>query len=605
MLPPILDLSTVKAAYAAGLSPLDLIEEVIMRCNASEDPAIFITRTSDEVLRAAARSLMQRAPQPNSLPLWGIPFAVKDNIDVEGLPTTAACPAFAYNPARDATVVARLKAAGAIVIGKTNLDQFATGLNGTRSPYGAPRSVFNKNYVSGGSSSGSAVSVGAGLASFALGTDTAGSGRVPAAFNNLVGIKPTPGLVPNVGVVPACRSVDVVTIFAATVGDGTVIRRVMEGYDAGDPYSRNAVPAVLPADALRIGVLDGEEREFFSNSAVEALYDQAIERAKALGATIVPFDYAPFRQAAELLYNGPWVAERLAAVKDFIATNAGDFEPTVRTIIEGAKAYDAVAAFEGQYKLGHLRQKALAEWEKLDVLMLPTSPTTYTVEAMLADPITKNSHFGRYTNFANLFGYAAIAVPGGFGRDGLPNGVTLLGPSFSDDALAPFADAMHRAAACGMGKDRSAILPDTSKVAAADDGLVPIMVVGAHLSGMPLNHELTIPGGKLIKTCRTAVDYRLFVLPNTTPPKPGLIHQPGFEGGGLEVEVWKVTPAAFARFVQNIPAPLGIGKVTLEDGSQVSGFLCEAYALEGAREVTDLGGWRAYIESLKRQTVGR
>ncbi len=399
---------------------------------------------------------MERAPEPNSLPLWGVPFAVKDNIDVSGLPTTAACPAFAYQPEKDATVVARLKAAGALVIGKTNLDQFATGLNGTRSPYGAPRSVFDKAYVSGGSSSGSAVTVAAGLASFALGTDTAGSGRVPAAFNNLVGIKPTPGLVPNVGVVPACRSVDVVTVFAATVGDGVAIRKVMDGYDAGDPYSRKASPVALPGSGLRIGVLEGAEREFFGNKAVEALYDQAIERAKSLGATIVPFDYAPFRQAAELLYNGPWVAERLAAVKEFIGTNADDFDPTVRTIIEGARGYDAVAAFEGQYKLGHLRQKALVEWEKLDVLMLPTSPTTYTVEAMLADPIVKNSHFGRYTNFANLFGYAAIAVPGGFGSDGLPSGVTFFGPSFSDDALAPFADAMHRAAQSGMGKDKTA-----------------------------------------------------------------------------------------------------------------------------------------------------
>lgn len=599
MIPAILDLASLKALYADGLSPLDLVEEVIARRNASDDPAIFITQTPDEGLRAAAKTLVANAPKPNSLPLWGIPFAVKDNIDVAGLPTTAACPAFAYSPDKDATVVARLKAAGALVIGKTNLDQFATGLNGTRSPYGAPRSVFDKAYVSGGSSSGSAVTVASGLASFALGTDTAGSGRVPAAFNNLVGIKPTPGLVPNVGVVPACRSVDVVTVFAATVGDGITIRKVMDGFDAGDPYSRKAVPAALPASGLRIGVLDGAEREFFGNSAVEALYDAAIERAKSLGATIVPFDYAPFRQAAELLYNGPWVAERLAAVKDFIGTNADDFDPTVRKIIEGAKAYDAVDAFEGQYKLGHLRQKALAEWEKLDMLMLPTSPTTYTVAAMMADPIVKNSHFGRYTNFANLFGYAAIAVPGGFGSDGLPSGFTLFGPSFSDDALAPFADAMHRAAAAGMGKDKAARLPEASKVAEPDDGLVTIMVVGAHLTGMPLNHELTGPGGKLVKTCRTAGDYRLFVLPNTIPPKPGLIREPGFAGKGLEVEVWKVTPSAFGRFVQNIPAPLGIGKVTLDDGSQVSGFLCEPYAIEGAQEVTELGGWRAYIASRK------
>ncbi|OLP53033.1 allophanate hydrolase [Rhizobium rhizosphaerae] len=602
MFPAFLDLASLKAAYAGGLTPLDLVEEVLARIAAAADPAIFITPTPADELRAAAHDLLARAPEANSLPLWGVPFAVKDNIDVSGLPTTAACPAFLYHPTEDATVIARLKAAGALVIGKTNLDQFATGLNGTRSPYGAPRSVFDSAYVSGGSSSGSAVAVASGLASFALGTDTAGSGRVPAAFNNLVGIKPTPGLVPNVGVVPACRSVDVVTVFAGTVGDGVAVRKVMDGYDAADPFSRPAKPATLPASGLRIGVLAGAEREFYGNAAYEALYDAAIEKAKALGAEIVPFDYAPFRQAAELLYNGPWVAERLAAVKDFLVSNADDFDPTVRTIISGATHYDAVAAFEGLYRLEALRQKTRAEWAGLDMLMLPTAPTTYTVEAMLADPIARNGHFGRYTNFANLFGYAAIAIPAGFdAEDHLPAGVTLFGPAFSDDALAPFADTLHRALAVGMGREKTVALPEASKVAEPEDGLVPIVVVGAHLTGMPLNHELTGPGGQLVKTCRTAADYRLFVLPNTTPPKPGLIRTPGFAGPGLAVEVWKVTPGAFGRFVQNIPAPLGIGKVTLDDNTQVSGFLCEAHAVDGAREITELGGWRAYIDTLKKQ----
>ena len=598
MLPTILDLASLKAAYAAGLSPLDLVEEIIARRKASDDPAIFITMTPDDDLRAAARELLARVPEPNSLPLWGVPFAVKDNIDVAGLPTTAACPAFAYDPEEDATTVARLKAAGAIVIGKTNLDQFATGLNGTRSPYGAPRSVFDRNYVSGGSSSGSAVAVAAGLASFSLGTDTAGSGRVPAAFNNLVGIKPTPRLVPNVGVVPACRSVDVVTVFAATVRDGTTVRRIMEGYDARDPFSRQAAPANLPSSRPRIGVLDGVEREFYGNKDVEALYDAAIERAKSLGAEIVPFDYAPFRQAAELLYNGPWVAERLAAVKDFLETNAGDFNPTVRTIIEGAKAYDAVAAFEGRYRLEALRQKTKVEWEKVDFLMLPTSPTTYTVEEMRADPIVKNGHFGRYTNFANLLDCAAIAIPAGFdAKDHLPAGVMLVGPAFTDEALAPFADAMHRALNAGMGKDRTAALPAASRVAPAAEDLVPIVVVGAHLTGMPLNHELTRPGGYKLKTCRTDGSYRLFALPGTVPPKPGLVRDPGFAGKGVEVEVWALPPAAFARFVQNIPAPLGVGKITLDDGSSISGFLCEVHAVADARDITEFGGWRGYVSA--------
>ncbi|MEO5808441.1 allophanate hydrolase [Devosia sp.] len=599
MLPIILDIATLKALYADGnLTPLDVVEAVIERRAAWPDKAVFITPVSDDALRAAARALMAAHPQPNCLPLWGIPFAAKDNIDVAGLLTTAACPAFAYSPTADATVVARLRAAGAIVIGKTNLDQFATGLNGTRSPYGAPRSVFDPAYVSGGSSSGSAVTVGAGFASFSLGTDTAGSGRVPAAFNNLVGIKPTPGLLSTTGVVPACRSLDCVTIFTATVGDGVAVRKVAEGFDATDVYSRRATWANLPVSQLRLGVLQGDEREFFGNAEVEKLYDGAIDAARALGATIVPFNYTPFREAAALLYDGPWVAERLAAVEGFLASNADDFDPTVRTIIEGAKGRTAVEAFNGQYKLAALRRLTEAEWAKADVLLLPTSPTTYTVEEMLADPIRKNSHFGRYTNFVNLLDCAAIAVPAGFdSHDHLPGGVTVVAGAFTDDALAPLADALHRALARGMGRDKTALLPEASKVPPAPDALVPIVVVGAHLTGMPLNHELTGPGGRLVKACRTAADYKLFALPGTVPPKPGLLREPGFVGTGLAVEVWALPAAAFGSFVSKIPAPLGIGKVTLDDGSVVSGFLCEAHALTGAEDISHHGGWRAYLAS--------
>jgi allophanate hydrolase len=598
MLPTILDISTLRAAYASGLTPLDIVEEVIARRAASADPAIFITKVTDEGLREAARSLMARAPEPNSLPLWGIPFAAKDNIDAKGMPTTAACPAYAYQPDEDATVVARLLAAGAILIGKTNLDQFATGLNGTRSPYGAPRSVFDADYVSGGSSSGSAVAVASGLAAFSLGTDTAGSGRVPAAFNNLAGIKPTPGLVPNTGVIPACKSLDCVTVFSATVGDGVAVRKVLEGFDRGDVFSRHARQVALPADRLRIGVLGEAEREFYGDGEVERLYDHAIERAKALGAEIVTFDYAPFRQAAELLYNGPWVAERLAAVEAFLATNASDFDPTVRLIIEGARGKTAVDAFNGQYRLAALKQLTEDEWAKVDVLLLPTSPTTYTVEDMRENPVELNGRFGRYTNFVNLLDCAAIAIPAGFDRAGhLPAGVTLVGRAFTDDALAVVADRLHRAAPSGMGIARNAALPISPAITSSGEGEIPIVVVGAHLSGMPLNHELTTLGGRQVKTCRTAADYRLFALRGTAPPKPGLIREPGFVGPGLEVEVWNLPADGFGRFVQKIPAPLGIGKVTLDDGASISGFLCEAHAVADAAEVTSHGGWRAYVAS--------
>lgn len=589
MLPPMLTIAALQAAYAAGLTPLDVIEDVIRRRDALKDRAVFISETPAQTLRDAARAIMAG---PRDLPLWGIPFAVKDNIDVAGLPTTAACPAFAYTPASDATLIARLRAAGAIVIGKTNLDQFATGLNGTRSPYGAPRSVFHADYVSGGSSSGSAVAVASGVCAFALGTDTAGSGRVPAMFNNLVGIKPTPGLVPNTGVVPACRSVDVVTVFAGSVAEGAAVRRIMEGFDPADPFSRHAKATALPP-RLRIGVLQGAEREFFGNAEVEALYDAAIARAESLGATILPFDYAPFREAAALLYDGPWVAERLAAVEGFLASNPEDFDVTVGKIIASAEKYTAIDAFNGLYRLNAIRQQVAPVWDRVDVLMLPTSPTTCTVAEMIADPIVRNSQFGRYTNFANLMGLAAIAVPSGFGPSGLPAGVTLIGPAFSDEALVPFAGAMHAAAACGMGHDLTAEVPPATPPV-IPDGWLPIAVVGAHLSGMPLNHELTGPGGVKLAETTTAPGYRLYALPGTIPPKPGLIHDPAFGGPGIAVEVWALPAAAFGAFVARIPAPLGIGKLTLADGTAVSGFLCEAYGLQGAEEITGFGGWRAY-----------
>lgn len=589
-LPDMMTIAALRAAYAAGATPLAVIEEVIARRDALADRAVFITETPAESLRAEAKRLAERGPE--GLPLYGIPFAVKDNIDVAGLLTTAACPAFGTSPARDATTVARLRAAGAIVIGKTNLDQFATGLNGTRSPFGAPRCVFDADYVSGGSSSGSAVAVASGLCAFSLGTDTAGSGRVPAMFNNLVGLKPSPGLVPNTGCVPACRSVDVITVFAGTVDEAAEVRRLIEGHDPADPFSRQAQPVTLPVRP-RIGVLTAAEREFYGNTEVAAAYDAACARAEALGATLVPFDYAPFREAAALLYDGPWVAERLAAVEAFLATNADDFEPTVRKIIAGAKGRSAVEAFRGLYRLNELRQQVAPTWEAVDMLLLPTSPTRATVAEMRADPIGRNSQFGLYTNFANLLGYAAIAVPAGFGASGLPVGVQLVGPAFSDEALVPFAGAMHAAAACGMGRDRTAPVPAPAEPR-LPEGWCTLAVVGAHLSGMPLNRELTGPGGCCLGTARSAPGYRLYALAGTVPAKPGMVLDPAFAGPGLALELWALPPAAFGAFVAAIPAPLGVGKVTLDDGRQVTGFLCEPHALAGAAEITGFGGWRAY-----------
>lgn len=590
-------LDALRRRYAANPQALlDVVEDTLARLDACDDPAVFISRVPPEDLRAAAKNLLERAPDPASLPLWGVPYAVKDNIDVAGLATTAACPDFAYVAEKDATVVARLRAAGALLVGKTNLDQFATGLNGTRSPYGAPRCVFDPAYVSGGSSSGSAVALARGLVGFSLGTDTAGSGRVPAAFNNIVGIKPTPGLVPSTGVVPACRSLDCVNVFAASVADGVAVRRVIEGFDATDAYSVAPERKGLPPRP-KIGVLAEAQREFYGDGENARLYAQALELAARLGWELVEFDYAPYAAIAALLYEGPWLAERLAALENLLAQHPGAIEPTVRALVESARNFSAVEAFRGQYRLRELLRSAEKEAEKFDFLLLPTAPTIHKIEAMRADPVRLNAQLGLYTNFVNFARLAAIAVPAGFRADGLPFGVTLIGPEQSDEALAPFAAALHAASGCGAGAAREKISDETPPPL---DERIEIVVVGAHLSGQPLNPQLTNGGGWLVEATRTAPDYRLYALANTTPPKPGLMREPGFAGPGLEVEVWSLPADEFGRFVAAIPAPLGVGKVTLAKGRQVTGFLCEGHALREARDITEFGGWRRFLASIDR-----
>ncbi len=596
MLPEILDIATLHQRYRErAATPLEVVDAVIARCEAYPDPAVWISRASPAQLREQAKHLMARGPGPD-LPLWGIPFAVKDNIDCAGFETTAACPAFAYPATRDATVVAKLKAAGAILVGKTNLDQFATGLNGTRSPYGAPRSVFDAEYISGGSSSGSAVAVAAGLVSFALGTDTAGSGRVPAAFNNLVGIKPTKGLLSTHGVVPACRSLDCVSIFSLTVGDGDLVRRCALGFDPEDSFSRADTPRLLPRKDWRIGVLSERDREFFGDHEAAALYEGAIAAARELGCSVVEIDYTPFRQTAELLYQGPWVAERLAGIEFFMAENADTMDPTVHQIIDGARTRTAVEAFRAQYRLQELRKVTDLQWATIDVMLLPTAPTTYTVTEMQADPLHLNSRLGEYTNFVNLLDYAAIAIPAGFGSGGLPFGVSLIAPAFHDGALARIADRFHRHHPSGIGRNRDALLPEASQIEDLPEpsDRVSLFVVGAHLSGMPLNHELTTRDAVLIRRCRTAPHYQLYALAKTVPAKPGLIRTTEPQQQGIEGEVWSLDMAGFGSFVAAIPAPLGIAKLLLDDGTEVSGFICEPYGLAGARDITEYGGWRAF-----------
>ncbi len=516
-----------------------------------------------------------------------MPFAVKDNIDVAGLATTAACPAFSYRPEKSAEVVRRLVDAGAIVVGKTNLDQFATGLVGVRSPYGVPRNPFDPSFIPGGSSSGSAVAVSTGLVSFALGTDTAGSGRVPAGFNNIVGLKPTPGLFSNAGSVPACRSLDCISVFALSCADADAVLKVM------------AEPQVTPAIGkdFRFGVLGVKDAEFFGDAAYAALYAQAIGRLKAMGGTPVEIDYAPFLAAAELLYSGPWVAERTAAVGAFIeGAREADVWPATRQIILRGRTYSAVDAFEGQYKLAAFKARAEAESKDLAFLMLPTAGTIYRLADIEREPMRYNINLGHYTNFVNFFGLSALALPAGFRPDGLPFGITLIARPHAERALLAFGARWQRETGLPLGKTTSRLPPSDSDPVVAEDRLA-IAVVGAHMSGLPLNGQLTELGGRLESKGSTAPVYRFYALPGGPPHRPGLVRV-GKEGGAIELEVWSLPAHQVGAFLRKIPAPLGLGTVSLADGSAVTGFLCESHATEGARDITALGGWRAYLKTL-------
>jgi allophanate hydrolase len=591
MIPALLEIGAIHAEYRAGaLTPRQLVEELLGRMETYPDKAVFISLVDAAQVLAEAEALDMAAL--DQLALFGIPFVVKDNIDVAGMQTTAACPDFADVAgvaARDAVVVARLRAAGAILLGKTNLDQFATGLNGTRSPYGAPRSVFNSEYISGGSSSGSAVAVGAGLAVFALGTDTAGSGRVPAAFNNLIGLKPSIGRIPATGVVPACRTLDCVSIFANGVADALRVLQAAEGTDAGDAWSRASAEKSLP-DVPRIGVLAAKDRDFAGDAASAALYEAAVASAEALGWQVRNFDYSLFREIAAAVYGGAFVAERLAAIRPFFESAPDSLNPVVRGIIEGAQRFSAADAFAELYRVRSLCRAAQPVLTEFDALLLPTAPTIFTVAEMSAEPITANAKLGIYTNFVNFMDLAAIALPAGFRPDGLPFGISLIGAAFSESSLAAYADALHVALGAGAGAGR--VVPSArAKPPARDE--VKIIVAGAHLSGMVLNHELTSLGARRVAAAKTAPGYKLFALA-TSPPKPGLVRAPGFEGQGIDVEIWALSREGFGRFVAALPEPMGIGKVTLADGSTHPGFLCEAYALVGGTDITGYGGWRAY-----------
>ena len=592
----------LRAAYASGrLTPGRVLDEALARMQAAGDNPVWICRVPEAAARARAAALESLpAAERDRLPLYGIPFAVKDNIDVEGLPTTAACASYAYAPARSATAVRRLLDAGAMLLGKTNLDQFATGLVGTRSPWGACRNSFDERYISGGSSSGSAVCVATGMSSFSLGTDTAGSGRVPAAFNNLVGLKPTRGLVSTRGVVPACRSLDCVSVFALSCADALAVLDVLEGFDEEDPYSRSGSAQVFGPQRFRFAVPRADQLEFFGDEQYARLYAGAVRRLEQLGGLRVEVDLTPFLQAQELLYGGPWVAERLAQLEDFLEAHAEAFHPVTRQVVESGRGFSAADAFRGAYRLAALRRESEAIWKAADFMLVPGAPTIYTLAELEANPIEYNSRLGLYTNFVNLLDLAGITVPAGFRKDGLPFGVTLVGPAFTDRALAAIGARLHEASCEKVGATPWPVPPARVEPGGAPS-TVHVAVVGAHLTGMPLNWQLTERGARLVRAARTAPDYRLYALADAVPPKPGLLRMEDGHGSCIEVEVWEMPLAGFGTFVAEIPPPLGMGSLTLENGETVKGFICEPYALRGCQDISALGGWRAYTRAAAAQ----
>ncbi|MBS67934.1 MAG: allophanate hydrolase [Pseudomonas sp.] len=594
--PLALTLTQWQQLYRDGESPAELLHALRLELRTEDNAWIVLADEAqlDAQLDALVTALEDAAGDLSKLPLYGVPFAIKDNIDAAGWPTSAACPEFAYQAKTDASVVARLRAAGAILIGKTNLDQFATGLVGTRSPYGAVLNTFDQAYVSGGSSSGSASVVARGLVPFALGTDTAGSGRVPAGFNNIVGLKPTKGWLPNTGLVPACRTLDCISVFALTVGDALAVANIAGGYDAADAYSRKNPNSTKVGMPIQPRLAVPANPEFFGDSQNQAVYESALSKLRELGAELVEIDFAPFQQLAEQLYYGPWVAERTVALE---GVDPAHIHPVVRGIVENGHKYSACDAYKAEYIRAELSRVINDALTGFDAIVVPTSPTIRTLAEMEAEPVLFNSQFGTYTNFTNLADLSALAVPAGLRADGLPAGITLLAPAWHDQALAAFGQRWQQALNLPLGATGKPLPAQIASDKPAP-GCIRVAVVGAHLTGMPLNFQLTTRDAVLVEQTTSAAHYRLYALPGTVPPKPGLARV-AEDGAEIIVELWDVPQARFGEFVAEIPTPLGIGNLELADGRWVKGFICEPYVLDGARDITSFGGWRAYIASLQ------
>jgi allophanate hydrolase len=590
-------------AYSAGLSPSDHIRSLWdklteLGVGPPGDTSIIYLPTWEQVQEQLNSISSQNA---RSLPLFGVPFAVKDNIDVKGWPTTAACPSYRYMPESTATVVAQLQKAGAILLAKTNLDQFATGLVGTRSPFGAVPNPFHPDYVSGGSSSGSASLVSRGLVCFSLGTDTAGSGRIPAGFCNLVGMKPTPGLVSTQGVLPACKTLDVVSFFSLTVDDAVrVFHEAMTPESTRDReprfhYTRGAPRFSMPKP-LRVGI---PEAPIFGDVDYRVAYSEALQLVDSLGWQTTAIDMTPLKEIASLLYEGPWVAERYSVIRSLLDASCPDLDPTVGGIASLGKQFSALNAFEAQYRLRDLAVHADKIFSSVDVLFLPTAPGLPLLKRLRDDPIAANSALGEYTNFVNLLGWSALALPASFTAQGLPFGITLVAPGGQDYALLDLGHDWQRLAKCPLGMHLEEIEPisdsDRSQWPCPGES-ISIAMVGAHLEGMPLHWQVQKAGARLRSRCQTSPNYSLFALRQSVPAKPGL-RRVVSGGVSISVEVYDFPLSAVGSFLAQVPHPLGLGNIELSDGTWVKGFICEPIGFENALEITEFGGWRSFIES--------
>jgi len=581
-----LDIFTLRQAYLNGTTTISaVVQQTLARAKNFKDHNIWINLYAESTLMAQAKKL--ESLNPSDLPLYGIPFAVKDNIDCSGLPTTAACPGFSYLPAQSAFAVQRLLDAGAVLIGKTNMDQFATGLTGTRSPepYGVCKNAINPDYISGGSSSGSAVAVALSIVSFSLGTDTAGSGRVPAGFNNIIGLKPTRGLLSCSGVVPACRSLDCVSIFSQTIAEAEYLLDIVNAYDTNDSYARNnrqLLDASIAATAqLRFGVPKPEQLNYFGDPESAALFAQTIATLQTLG-EVVEIDFQPFLEAAALLYEGPWIAERYAGIRQFIESHPEQLHPVIFEILAAAKDKNAIAAFDALHRLQQLKRQTATLLQGLSCIVVPTAPRIYRIDEVLADPIRLNSNLGYYTNYMNLLDLSALAIPAGFYSNKLPFGITLFSTALADTRLLTIAKR--------FANEKTEILPPKLS------GYQRIAVCGAHMQGLPLNPQLLELGARFYATTRTAPKYQLYALAIAPPERPGLVRNDS-HGESIALEIWELPKENWARFISNIKSPLCIGSVEMEDGSWEYGFLCEPYPLEKSVAITRFGGWRNYLKN--------